>query len=63
MSDSVHTIITCLFLKGQHHKRFRVTHVVQVPTFAMSMEHTVLLQTVTRIAVVPSTALIYLSFC
>lgn len=33
LPDSIHTTITCLCLKGQHHKRFRVTHATQVPGF------------------------------
>lgn len=60
MSDSGHTIIMCFYLKGQHHKRFRVTHVVQVPVFAMHTEHSVL-QAVTHAVIVSSPAPIYLS--
>lgn len=61
MSDSGHTIIMCFYSKGQHRKRFRVTHVVQVPVFALRMEHFVLLQTVTHAVTVSSTAPVYLS--
>lgn len=61
MSDSGHTIITCFYSKGQHRKRFRVTHVVQVPVFALRVEHSVLLQTVTHAVTVSSTAPSYLS--
>lgn len=50
----------CFYSKGQHHKRFRVTHVVQVPVFVMRMEHSVL-QTVTHAVIVSSPAPIYLS--
>lgn len=60
MSDSGHTIITCFYSKGQHHKRFRVTHVAQVPVFAMRMEHSVL-QTVAHAVIESSPAPIYLS--
>lgn len=46
----------CFYSKGQHRKKFRVTHVVQVPVFALRMEHSVLLQTVTHAVTIFSTA-------
>lgn len=59
MSDSTHNIIMwCLFSRGQHHKRLRVTHAIQVAVSAMSAERPVLLQTVTHIVTVSRTALI-----